>query len=159
MQRDVCSCVVAWLRAASAASAMTSVMCAQWFLEETLLDRWSQDLEDMALRSGRSANHRMSWCASDTSPGSGIWPPPIGPTAELGCCGARQGRPVTRAVRPSVRPATRGIRVVSTAAATRIAGGMVVRRRASLDVPAPGGPRRRTLWSECLLDLQLCLHR
>jgi hypothetical protein len=141
MQRDVCACVVAWLRAASAASAMTSVMCAPWSLEETLLDRWSQDLEDMALRSGRSANHRMSWCASDTSPGLGTWPPPIKPTAAMVWWGARHDRVVTTAVRPLVRPATRWRRVVARAAARRSAGRRVARRRASLDCPAPSGPR------------------
>jgi hypothetical protein len=46
-------------------------------------------------------------------------------------------------------------RVVSRASATRIAGKMVVRRRASLDVPAPGGPKRRTLGSERLHHLYL----
>ena len=46
------------------------------------------------------------------------------------------------------------MRVVSRASARFIAGTMVVSRRASIDFPAPGGPRRRTLWSECLHDLQ-----
>jgi hypothetical protein len=31
-----------------------------------------------------------------------------------------------------------------------MAGKMMVSRRASIDVPAPGGPRRRTLWTERL---------
>ena len=48
----MCSHVVAWLRAASAASAMKSEICAQWLLEETVLERLGQDLEDMALALG-----------------------------------------------------------------------------------------------------------
>jgi hypothetical protein len=60
------------------------------------------------------------------------------------------GRVVTRAVRAPVRPATRWRRVVSMASARVSAGKMVVNRGASLDFPTPGGPRRRTLESECL---------
>jgi hypothetical protein len=68
-----------------------------------------------------------------------------------GVSGARNGRVATTAVRPPVRPATRGMRVVSRASARLIAGNMVVNRRASLDVPAPGGrggpsPVRRHEW-------------
>jgi hypothetical protein len=59
-------------------------------------------------------------------------------------------------VRPPVRPATRGMRVGSMASASVISGRIVVRRRASLDVPAPGGPSRRMLWSEHLHIFQLC---
>jgi hypothetical protein len=47
-----------------------------------------------------------------------------------------------KAVRSPVRPATRRMPVVSMASASVIAGGMAGRRRASLDVPAPGGPSR-----------------
>ncbi len=43
--------------------------------------------------------------------------------------GARNDRVVTTAVRPPMRPATRWMRVVSSASARRIAGRMVVRRR------------------------------
>ena len=50
----------------------------------------------------------------------------------------RAGRDRRRAV--SVRPVTRWIRVVSTASARGIAGRMVVRRLASLDVPATASP-------------------
>ena len=146
MQRDVCACVVAWLRAASAARATMSVMGAQCSLEEALPDRGSPDLEDMALRSGRSANHRRSGCARDPSPGVGTCPPPLSPASVWG--GARHGLVVTTAGRAPVRPATRWRRVVSRASARVIAGRMVVSRRASLDFPAPGGPSSRRLWSE-----------
>jgi hypothetical protein len=54
----------------------------------------------------------------------------------LRSCGARSGQVITTAVRSPVRPATRGMRVVSTASAKVIAGRMVVSHRASLDVLA-----------------------
>jgi hypothetical protein len=56
--------------------------------------------------------------------------------------GARKGRVVTRAVRSPVRTrtATRWMRVVSMALGRVIAGRMVVSRRASINLPAPGGP-------------------
>jgi hypothetical protein len=44
--------------------------------------------------------------------------------------------------------ATRGRRVVAIASARVITGRMVVSRRASIDVPAPGGPSRRRFGSE-----------
>jgi hypothetical protein len=62
------------------------------------------------LNSGSSSKNKTPWCASDTSLGTGTWPPPIRPTSEMVWCGARQGRVVTTAVRPPVRPATRGRR-------------------------------------------------
>jgi hypothetical protein len=63
---------------------------------------------------------------------------------------------MTSAVQAPVRPSTRWMRVVSIASARIISGRMIVRRRASLDVPALGGPgtRRHALQ----LDLSL-LHR
>jgi hypothetical protein len=72
-----------------------------------------------------------------------------------GLVGGATGRVVTAAVRRPVRPATRGRRVVSRAPAGVISGRIVVRGRASLDVPAPGGPRSRTLGSECRHRVQL----
>ena len=66
----------------------------------------------------------------------------------------RSGRLVTNAVRSPVRPATLWMRVVSMASARVIAGRMVVSRRASIGLPGPGGPRRRTLWAERLHHVQ-----
>jgi hypothetical protein len=72
-------------------------------------------------------------------------------------CGgrARHGRVVTSAVRSPVRPATLWMRVVSMASARVIAGRMVVSQRASIDLPAPGGPSRRRLWSQRLHHISL----
>jgi hypothetical protein len=58
-------------------------------------------------------------------------------------------------VRSPVRPAILWMRVVSRASARGIAGRIVVSRRASLDVPAPGGPSRSRVWSKRLHHLQL----
>ena len=44
--------------------------------------------------------------------------------------------------------------MISIASGRVIAGRMVVSRRASIDVPAPGGPSTRTLWAERLHHLQ-----
>src|SRR6266850_496067 len=41
----------------------------------------------------------MAWCASETSPGIGTWPPPISPASEMVGWGTRHGRVVTNAVR------------------------------------------------------------
>jgi hypothetical protein len=61
---------------------------------------------------------------------------------------ARDGRVVANVVRAPVRPATRWTLVVSMVSATLISGKVVVRRRASLDVLAPGLQRRRGPRSE-----------
>ncbi len=66
--------------------------------------------------------------------------PPIMPTSAMGWWGPQKGRAVTTAMRLLVRPATPWMRVVSSASARLIAGRMVTRRRASIDVPAPGVP-------------------
>jgi hypothetical protein len=56
-----------------------------------------------------------------------------------------------------VRPATRWMRVVSMASGRGSAGTMVASRRANIDVPTPGGPRRSTLWAERLHPIPLCI--
>jgi hypothetical protein len=66
-----------------------------------------------------------------------------------------EGTTVATAARAPMRPATRWMHVVSRASVRLTAGRMVVSRRASIDLPAPGGPSRRTLWSERLHDIQL----
>jgi hypothetical protein len=111
---------------------------------EAIIQRLPQDLQDMAaarrpclqaahpvVREGHLTRHRYLT-------------PPISPTSEMVWWGARNGRVMTRAVRAPVRPATRWMRVVPRASARGVAGRMVVSRRASIDVPAPGGPIRRT---------------
>jgi hypothetical protein len=53
-----------------------------------------------------------------------------------------EGTTVATAARAPVRPATRWMHVVSRASVRLTAGTMVVSRRASLDVPTPGGRAR-----------------
>jgi hypothetical protein len=52
----------------------------------------------------------------------------------------QRGESITIAMRAPVRPATRGMRVISSAWASVIGGTMVVRLCASLDCPARGNP-------------------
>jgi hypothetical protein len=63
--------------------------------------------------------------------------------------GGDQRRTVPREARDAVD--TRGL----NPSARVIAGSMVVSRRASIDVPAPGGPKRSRLWSERLHPVQV----
>jgi hypothetical protein len=60
----------------------------------------------MAAELGQFIQEEHPWCASDTSPGIGTWPPPISPASEIVWWGARKERVVTHAVRSPVRPAT-----------------------------------------------------
>jgi hypothetical protein len=55
----------------------------------------------------------------------------------------------------AVRPATRWMRVVSRASARVMGGSMVVSRRASLDVPAPGWAEHGRLWLKRLHPISL----
>jgi hypothetical protein len=43
---------MAWLRAASMASATKSAIGVQWLVEETIFDRLAQDIEDMGFELG-----------------------------------------------------------------------------------------------------------
>jgi hypothetical protein len=117
---------------------------------------WRKTSRTWRRHSGYASKKRTPWWASDTSPGIGTCPPPISPASEMVWWGARHGRVVTHAVRSPVTPATRWIRVVSMASARVIAGRMVVRRRASIDLPAPGAPNMNTLSSHYLDTLHLC---
>jgi hypothetical protein len=64
---------------------------------------------------------------------------------------------ITKTVHSPGRPATLWMRVAAMASGRVSASRMVVRRRASLDLPAPGGPRSRRLWSERLHSLRVRL--
>src|SRR5882724_2177347 len=101
--------------------------------------------------------HRIPWCDRDMSPGLGTCPQRSARHPRW-YDGARHGRVVTNAVRSPVRPATRWMRMVSRASPRVMAGRMVVSRRASIDVPAPGGPSKSRLWSKRLHQIHLCVH-
>jgi hypothetical protein len=87
---------------------------------------WRKTPSPWRRHSGSSSGKRMPWCAYDTSPGVGMCPLPIRPTAEIVCCGAQKGRVVASAVRAPVRPATRWMHVVPRASTRVIAGKIVV---------------------------------
>jgi len=96
------------------------------------------------LRAANATNRaRSTRCGTssfrDPVPG---WPPyPHHLPCSSGSAGIPRGR--GHIVTKAVRPATRWIRVVSRVSARGMAGRMVGKRRASIDVPAPGGPRSR----------------
>jgi hypothetical protein len=93
--------------------------------------------------SGSSSRKSILWCASDTSPGIGTWPPPISPASEMVWWGARHGRVVTNAVRSPVRPPTRWMREVSRASARGQIWQNAPEASYQDDFSAPGGTRRR----------------
>ena len=84
-----------------------------------------------------SRNSTPRW-ASVTSPGRGRAPPPTRPCGEMVWWGERNGR--SRASSPAPSPATLCTRVMSRASAKSGGGRMPGTRRASIVLPAPGGP-------------------
>jgi len=121
---------------------------ARLYSYDTLLERLAQDLQDMAAALGQfiQAAHavvgqRYLARRRHVAPAD---QPHIGDGVMGGA--TRPGR--DQRLRSPVMPATRGIRVVSMASARGIAGRIVVSRRASMDVPAPGELSRRMLWAE-----------
>jgi hypothetical protein len=119
-----------------------------------IIARLPQDFEDMAAALGEfvQEEHTVVGQPHFTRPRHAA--PADQPYVRDGVVGARNGRVVTNAARSPVRLATRWMRVVSMAPARVMAGRMVVSRRASIDFPALGGPGRRTLGAEPLLELQ-----
>jgi hypothetical protein len=60
---------------------------------------WRRPSRPWRRHAGRASRKWTLWCAGDTSPGIGTWPPPIRPASGMMWWGARHGRVVTRAVR------------------------------------------------------------
>lgn len=95
--------------------------------------------------SGSSSKNRTPLCARLASPGRAEGPPPIMPTVEVPVCGLRNGR-------SSISPAggssaaSDQILVTSIASARASRGSRPGRRRASIVLPEPGGPRSSRLW-------------
>ena len=88
--------------------------------------------------SGNSSKNSTPWWASDMAPGRGGEPPPTSATALAVWCGALVGR------RPhscgSKRPARLATAALSSASCSVMAGSRLLKRWASMDLPAPGGP-------------------
>ena len=96
--------------------------------------------------SGSSSRNNTPLCASDISPGRGILPPPIRPTAEAVCDTLLNGRTVTIGFSRSSIPAIECIPVVSILSSNVIGGRIDGIRFAIMLFPVPGGPMRSTLW-------------
>src|SRR6266511_1473350 len=88
-----------------------------------LLEGFAQDLDDMALELGQLIQKENAMMRQGHLPRQGLLA--SADQAHLGDRVARNGRVVTKAVRPPVRPATRWMQVGSRASARRIAGRMV----------------------------------
>ena len=95
--------------------------------------------------SGSSSRKRTPLCARLASPGRGGLPPPIRPAVLVPVCGLRKGRRRTRPAGGS--SAAREWILVTSIASARVSGGRSAgRRRASMVLPEPGGPRKSRLW-------------
>ena len=69
-------------RMAKSATALRVMTLARWYVDDAVLERLAQPVEDGPSARRRASRQSTPWCASDTSPGSGTWPPPIRPTSE-----------------------------------------------------------------------------
>jgi hypothetical protein len=132
-------------RIAKAASWLRSIEYGLLFCSEVVLKRLAQDLQDVTakLRPCIQQQHPMVRQRHLPRQRHLAAPDPL----HSGDClmRARHGRVVTSVVRAPVTPATRWRHVVSRGSARRSAGRRVVGRRASIDLPAPAGPRRKIL--------------
>ena len=115
-------------------------------LDRALLERLPQRLERHRARTRRSSSrNRTPRCASVISPGRGPAAAADQPGAEIVWWGARNGRSVTS--RPVPSPAALWILRDLERLRRRSGGGrMPGSRRASMVLPAPGGPIMSRLW-------------
>ena len=135
-------------RAANATKALRFRTTARLYAYDTLLDRLAQDLEHMTVKLGEFTQEAHSVVGQRDFARHRHVAAVDQPFIRDGVVGSATRRVVTNAVRSPVRPAMLWIRVVSIASARGIAGRMVVSRRASIDLPAPGAPSKWTLWSK-----------
>jgi hypothetical protein len=71
------------IRVVKAVRSMQSLTPAKLYSQDTLLSGCRKTSRTWRRHSGRASRKRTPWCASDTSPGSGTWPPPLRPTSEM----------------------------------------------------------------------------
>ena len=71
------------------------------------------------MNSDSSSRKSTPWCASVTSPGVGVVPPPTSPDGEIVWCGARKGRRVDEARRRRAGRRSSAMRVTSIASSRR----------------------------------------
>ena len=96
--------------------------------------------------SGSSSRNRTPACARLISPGLGMEPPPISPDDETPAWGLLNGRVQISRSAPRAPAESEWIFVTVIASASVSGGRMPGRRRASIVLPVPGGPTKRTLW-------------
>ena len=106
---------------------------------------WRRTSRASRENSGSSSRNSTPLWAREISPGRGKDPPPARATADTVWWGLRKGRRVSRGRRRSVMPATLHTSVASRASRRVMSGRMEGRRRAIMDLPAPGEPMSRTL--------------
>jgi hypothetical protein len=108
-------------------------------------------------RAGRASRKSTLWCARDTSPGIGTWPPPISPTSEMVWWGCAKwaGRHQRRAVAGEAGDAVdaRGLDGFSQDHRRQDGGEPPGQHR----LARPRWPSMRRLWSERLHSIYLCL--
>jgi hypothetical protein len=119
----------------------------------TLLERLPPNLQDVAAARRPVIQAEHAVVREDTPPGVVTWPPPISPASK------RVWRAAASAVWSPVRPATRRRRGASRASARAVAGRRGVSRRASMDVPAPGGPIQDNSSSNAFASCRLAVSK
>jgi hypothetical protein len=89
--------------------------------------------------------NRTPRCASDTAPGRARpLPPPMSAAMELEWWGATSGGTVLSPLPPGNRPATERTAASASASSWVRRGNRPTNRCASIVLPVPGGPTRRT---------------
>ena len=126
----------AFICAASPASTARSTTRGRLYLYDTLLERLAQALEDLARALWQLMQEQDAMVRQGPLPRQG--PLAAADQADVGdgMVGGPEGARRDEAVRPPIRPATRGMQVVSRASAKRLAGRRVARRRPTIDFPA-----------------------
>jgi hypothetical protein len=104
---DVCACVVAWLRAARAASAVRFIISETSYICDLVFERLAQHFEHVpsGLRQLIQTEHPM--VRQQYLPRSRYLSPTDQPASGIVWCDTQNWRMVTNAVRSPMRPATR----------------------------------------------------
>ena len=128
---------------------------------DTVLERLVQDLQDITAELGELIQEQHAVVGQQHLARHRDMTPADQPHIRDGMVGGAKwaGHDQRRAVASKASDTVD--RVASMASARVIDGRMVVSRRASIDLLAPGGPSSRTLWAERLhtISLHQCLSR
>jgi hypothetical protein len=104
MWLDAHQALLACPRMARATSVPKSATPAKLYVDETILERLPQDLQDMAAEVGPCIQEAHAMVGQRHVTRHRHVAPPISPASEMVWWGARHGRVVTNAVRSPVRP-------------------------------------------------------